>query len=120
MATTIATMTERQLLDSVIELAELLKWRCVHFRPGMNRRGVWSTAMAGTQSAGWPDLLMARERLVVVELKSAKGRTTPHQLDWLACLANAGIEVYVWRPEDWESGEIEKTLRTQKPPTEGK
>jgi hypothetical protein len=106
-----ADMSEAELLRNVIDLAELLKWRCAHFRPGMNRRGVWSTAMSGSQAAGFPDLVLTRDRLVMVECKSQAGRTTPDQLDWLAALANAGVEQYVWRPADWLDGSIEAVLR---------
>jgi hypothetical protein len=109
-ATTIR-MSEADLLSNVIELAELFKWRCVHFRPGMNRRGHWSTAMSGTHAAGWPDLVLCRERLVAVELKSARGSVTPEQQSWLAALARVGVEVHVWRPEQWSDGTIERALR---------
>jgi hypothetical protein len=104
-------MSEAELLSNVIELAELFKWRCVHFRPGMNRRGHWSTAMAGTQAAGWPDLVLSRERLVAVELKSERGTVTPAQQGWLAALTRVGVEVHVWRPEQWSDGTIEAALR---------
>ena len=86
----LAAMSEAELLSNVIELAELFKWRCVHFRPGMNRRGVWSTAMSGRNAAGWPDLTLCRDRLIAVELKSDKGRLTDQHLDWAAVLTNAG------------------------------
>lgn len=105
------SMSEAELLRNVLDLAELLKWRCAHFRPGMNRRGVWSTAMSGSQAAGYPDLTLCRDRLVMVECKAERGRTTPDQQDWLAALANAGVEQYVWRPSNWLSGEIEAVLR---------
>jgi hypothetical protein len=114
-STALSTMTEQQLLDAVLELAEVLRWRCVHFRPGQNRRGHWSTAMSGTQAAGWPDLTLCRDRLIAVELKSDKGRLTPVQLDWAAALVNAGVEYYCWRPSDWLDGTIQKVLATPKP-----
>jgi hypothetical protein len=110
--TAIATMSESDLLSNVIELAELFKWRCVHFRPGMNRRGVWSTAMSGTVAAGWPDLTLCRDRLIAVELKSEKGRLTDSQLNWAAALTNAGVEYHCWRPTDWTSGTVERILRS--------
>lgn len=108
-----AAMSEAELLRNVIDLAELLKWRCAHFRPGMNWRGVWSTAMSGSQAAGYPDLTLVRDRLVMVECKAEKGRMTPDQLDWAAALSNAGVEVYCWRPSQWISGEIEAVLRRE-------
>jgi hypothetical protein len=112
-ATALAQMTEAELLSNVNELAEILRWRTVHFRPGQNRRGHWQTAMSGTQAAGWPDLILCRDRLVVAELKSERGRATSDQLDWLAALSNAGIETHVWRPTDWANGEIEAVLRSR-------
>jgi hypothetical protein len=109
--TTTSLMSEAELLSNVIELAELFKWRCVHFRPGMNRRGMWSTAMTGTQAAGWPDLILSSDRLVAVELKSERGTLTPAQQVWLAALTRVGVEVHVWRPEQWSDGTVESILR---------
>jgi hypothetical protein len=109
--TTTTVMSEALLQSSVLQLAEILKWRCVHFRPGMNRRGHWSTAMSGTQAAGWPDLILCRERLVAIELKSERGTVTPDQQAWLAALARVGVEVHLFRPSDWQDGSIEKILR---------
>jgi hypothetical protein len=110
-----ATMSEAELLSNVIALAEHLKWRAVHFRPGMNRRGVWATAMSGSQAAGWPDLTLCRDRLIAVELKADKGRLTPAQSDWAAALVNAGVEYHCWRPADWLDGTIERVLRITHP-----
>ena len=110
-ATALTQMSEAELLTNVIELAELLKWRAVHFRPGQNRRGHWSTAMSGTQSAGWPDLTLCGDRLIAVELKSDKGRMTPAQLEWAAALTNVGVEYHVWRPSQWLDGTIQKILQ---------
>jgi hypothetical protein len=104
-------MTEAELLRNVIELAELLKWRVAHFRPGMNRRGHWSTAMSGSQAAGFPDLVLVRDRLVLAELKAHRGTMSEPQVGWHGALVGAGTEVYLWRPEHWVSGEIEATLR---------
>lgn len=59
---------------------------------------------------GWPDLalcLPARApagvgRLIVAELKSARGRVSVAQRQWLEGLASVpGVEVAVWRPSDW-------------------
>ena len=111
-ATTAKTsMSESELLDTTIELAELFNWRCVHFRPGINRRGHWQTAMSGTRSKGFPDCVFVRERLMVVEFKSAKGKLTDEQATWMDDLVLAGLEVHVWRPAHWEDGTIESVLR---------
>ena len=64
-------MTERDLQDAVMEMAKLLGWRCVHFRPARTLHGEWRTAIEG--HAGFPDLVLLRPpRLVFAELKSKK------------------------------------------------
>src|SRR5450631_1447895 len=108
-----STMTEAELLFNTTALAELLGFRCIHHRPGMNRRGHWSTAMSGTQAAGWPDLTLCRDRLIAVELKRDKGRLTDAQLYCAAALTNAGVEYFCFRPADWLDGTIQKILQHQ-------
>ena len=70
-------MTETELQAAVIEVAHLFGWRCAHFRPAMTKHG-WRTPVAA-DGAGWPDLLLCRERTIAVELKSAKGRLSLEQ-----------------------------------------
>jgi hypothetical protein len=102
-------MTEAELQAAVIELAHLRKWRTMHQRPGLTQSGHWRTAVEGT-GKGWPDLVLCRDRLVIAELKSAKGLLSVDQQDWLHALKLAGVECHVWKPADWTSGEIEKVL----------
>lgn len=55
--------------------------------------------------AGWPDLVLAKpgKPLILSELKSAKGRLTRAQRQWLEVLAQTeGVVVCVWRPADLE------------------
>ena len=104
-------MTEAELLSATIQLAETLGWRVFHVRPGLDRHGRWSTAMSGTEAAGWPDLCMVRDRIIWAELKSERGRTTPSQQDWIFALTRAGGETHIWRPVHWTDGTIEATLR---------
>lgn len=53
--------------------------------------------------AGFPDLVLVRPpEILFVELKSAKGKLTAEQETWLASLRACGLEVYVWRPADYE------------------
>ena len=59
--TALSAMTEQQLLDAVLELAEFFGWRAIHHRPAMNRRGRWSTPMSGRWASGWPDLFLVRD-----------------------------------------------------------
>lgn len=102
-------MTEAELLSVVLQTAALFGWRTAHFRPAMTSHG-WRTAVQG-DGKGFPDILLVRERLMGIELKSAKGRLTDDQSEWLLALDKAGVEVHVFRPDDWTDGTIERTLR---------
>lgn len=53
---------------------------------------------------GWPDLALCKPpRLILAELKTAKGRTSADQDKWLSLLgACPGVETYLWRPADWD------------------
>jgi hypothetical protein len=103
-------MSEAQLLSAVIELAELLGWRVFHQRPAQTARG-WRSAVQGSFAKGFPDLVLARrEDVLFVELKAAKGRTSPEQREWLRELP--ADNVFLWYPKDWQDGTIERVLRT--------
>lgn len=104
-------MSENDLQNAVLELAELLGWRCVHFRPGLTRSGNWTTAMSGSLSAGFPDCVLVRERVLFVELKSARGKLSPEQCGWRDALITAGAEWHCWKPIDWIDGTVEAVLR---------
>lgn len=111
-------MTEKQLQDAVIKAAQLLGWRVAHFRPALTQTGRWVTAVQG-DGVGFPDLVLVRPpRLMFVELKSHRGQVSDEQQAWLSDLTKVAnmeepgeIDVYVWRPADWESGVIERRLR---------
>lgn len=93
-------MTEAELQAAIVEAAQLLGWRVAHFRPARTSSG-WRTPVAA-DGAGFPDLvLVAPERLLVVEVKSASGRLTAAQQAWIEALCAAGVDVRVWRPADW-------------------
>jgi hypothetical protein len=102
-------MTEAELLSNVIELSSVLGWRCAHFRPAVTSHG-WRTAVSG-DGKGFPDLVLVRDRVLFVELKSARGTLTTDQQDWLFALGVAGAERHIWRPEHWLDGTIEAELR---------
>lgn len=108
-------MTERQLQDRVLAIAKLHGWRTFH--PYDSRRS----------TPGYPDLTMVnviQGRVLFVELKSAKGRLTSDQVDWIADLEHVAdkirddstfedsdrLDVYTWRPADLVNGHIEATL----------
>jgi hypothetical protein len=93
-------MTERMLQDAVVELALTLKWRTYH------------TYDSRRSNPGWPDLILVRRnRIVAIELKSAKGRVSVEQLAWFGALEAAGVECHVYRPSEWCDGTIEGVLR---------
>lgn len=100
--------TEAVFQSMVLQLAKLRGWRCAHFRPSLNRRGKWSTAVAG-DGAGWPDLVLVRTgRVIYAELKAENGRLSEEQKRWRDALVGALQEWHCWRPSSWS--EIEKTL----------
>lgn len=103
-----AAQGEQAFQRQVIEFARLHRWRTAHFRPGMDRRGQWKTAVQG-DGAGFPDLVLVRERLVFAELKAVGGKLRPDQTAWRDALRAAGVEWHEWRPTDWP--QIEEALR---------
>ena len=114
----IPQMSESQLYDLVVGseekpgLALVYHWRVAHFRPALTAKG-WRTPVSA-HGKGFPDLLMVRDMsLIAVELKSNRGKLSPEQLAWIDALENALTPVYVWRPADWHSGSILRTLSGQ-------
>jgi len=104
---------EADFQRAVIELAQWRGWRVAHFRKAQNRRGDWRTPVAA-DGRGFPDLVLVRERVLFVELKTDSGRVSPEQRAWLESLRAAGAGAHVWRPRDWS--EIQREL--ENPPTE--
>lgn len=86
-------VSERAFMQNVMELAKLYKWMVYH------------THDSRRSQPGWPDLILVRgPRCIAAELKSAKGRLTAAQREWLTALSGiAGIETYCWRPDDWST-----------------
>ena len=90
-------INEAALQNAVIELAKLYGWLVHHTRPAQMPSGRWATPIQG--HAGFPDLVLVRPpETIFVELKSAIGRTSDKQDQWIAALCEAGQEVHVWRP----------------------
>jgi len=94
---------EKDFQRAVIDLARLTGWRVHHTRPALTRRGRWLTPIQG--DAGFPDLVLVRAgRVIFAELKRNGARPTPAQREWLEALqACAGVECYLWTPDDWEA-----------------
>jgi hypothetical protein len=101
------TISEADLEDLVIDYAKLMKWHVTHFRPAQIRAGKWVTPLKGHPGA--PDLILARGGAVLlVELKRHGKHPTPAQRGWLDAIGMIGR---VWTPDNWNSGEIVRTLR---------
>ncbi len=103
-----ATMTEEELQNNIIKLAQVLGW-LVHAelkaRVKKDGQEVWRTQVQGTK--GYPDLTLARDRVLLLrELKSEKGKVSDEQAEWLE---ESGGKI--WRPSSWLSGQVEKELR---------
>lgn len=92
---------ENAFRDAVKAYAERRGWKVMFH---------WSSLHS---PAGWPDLFMLRDqRMVVAELKVGRGKLTDAQVKWLDAFRwlDKGAEVYVWKPDQWDDGTIEKVL----------
>lgn len=98
--------SEASFQSTVLQLAELHGWRTYH------------THDSRRSNPGFPDLVLVRDGvLIFAELKSETGRVSPAQTEWLGELEGVAqrvarpsadgptfpVQVYVWRPRDWES-----------------
>ncbi len=105
------TMSEDELLVSVIRQCRDLGLLTAHFRPAMARTGKWITAVQG-DGKGYPDLTIAGPAGVLFrELKAQAKYPTPEQKVWIAALAGSGADVAVWKPRDLTSGRIAAELQ---------
>jgi hypothetical protein len=93
----------------VIQLAQRNGWLAWHPIPLWSEKG-YRTGVQG--DPGWMDVTAARlkdgvARFLVAELKRGRNPVTEAQERWLSVLRLVpGVEVYVWRPEDWPAIEI--------------
>lgn len=91
--TALADMTEKewdaQLFAAKTGLAPMLGWTLSYH-----------TLRSKGSASGFPDRVLARERVIYVETKSTSGRLSEAQRRWLDGLAKAGAEAYVWYPSD--------------------
>lgn len=83
-------------------------WRVAHFRPARTERG-WRTPVAA-DGAGFPDLVLVRERLVFAELKAGRGKLRPEQVEWRDRLLGSGCEWHLWDEEAWNTGDVDRVL----------
>ena len=96
-------MTEAEFKNVVISVAKRYGWLIHHDLPAMNSGGRWATHVQG--DAGFPDLLLIHPtgaKILALELKSEKGRTSPLQKRWLMAFEQAGVYATVMKPSDME------------------
>ena len=91
--------TERELQDTVVEMAERLGWE------------TWHDNDSRRNKPGFPDLLLVHPERGAIwfELKSQAGRVRPEQRYWLDLLTAAGQRAMVVRPRDLDA--VERLLR---------
>lgn len=89
-------MTEKQFQEAVVEMAQILGWRVYH------------TFDSRRSAPGFPDLVLVRDRIVYLELKTETGRISAQQADWIAAINAAGGNALVVRPSQMD--EVEKSL----------
>lgn len=85
------SMTEKELQEAIIKEARTLGWLVYH------------TFDARRSEEGFPDLILLHEttgRRLALEVKTAKGRVSAAQQDWLRAFVNCGIPAAVVRPCD--------------------
>ena len=94
-----ASMSEDVLLGKVRGMAATLGWLTYH------------THDSRRSEPGFPDLVLVKgERVLYRELKKQSGRVDPAQKAWMGALADAGVDVAIWRPADLLSGAIREAL----------
>lgn len=92
MASRPGQVSEREFQRMVVELATALGYRHYH---------TWNSIHS---NVGWPDLVLWKPgRFICAELKSQGGKLTAAQREVLSSLKEAGVESYVWRPQDWDT-----------------
>lgn len=102
------TQTEKQFQAVVTKIAKANQWRVFHV--GDSRKQTRDGRFVPDRGiAGFPDLVLVRERVIFAELKREKAKPTSDQAAVLQLLENAGAETYLWRPSDLEG--IENILR---------
>jgi hypothetical protein len=94
----------RKLVKGRLRVSEKAWAATVHdaaARLGWDRYHPWLSIKS---QRGWPDESLCRPpRLILAELKAEDGKYTEGQEPWLMRLGECpGVEVYVWRPNDFD------------------
>jgi len=104
------TISEDDFTETVLMYAKLGGWQVFHIPDWMWRSifSLWKRhghRKGRTWPAkGFPDLILLKPpELLVVEIKSETGRTSPEQRTWLQAFAACGVETQVWKPRDLDA-----------------
>ncbi len=79
-------LTEKEWVAQGVQLARQMGWKRYH------------TFRSDRSEPGWPDDALVRDRLLLIEWKTEKGKLSDAQKEWIRALINAQVEVYVARP----------------------
>ena len=95
-------MTEAQFMQQIIDLAHLYSWHIAHFRPAWSSNGTRCMTAVSADGAGWPDLVLVKgKRIIFWEVKSAKGKLSEAQWEWMARLKEVA-QAEVVQPHQWD------------------
>ena len=119
-------------MDAIVQAARSLGYTCAHFTAAHASKGGWRTPVK-YDGKGFPDLVLARPRrfaggrtrmdparLVFIEVKGKGDRLRPDQERWLDVLRHSMtlgdnedvlVQTFVWTPNEWRDGTIERVLR---------
>jgi len=107
---------EGKLQREIISYCDDLDARLLLLFPGVPgmRLKVHHEVDSKKSRRGLPDLIIAGPGgLLIVELKrqDKAAQATVEQNEWLDTLAASGHAAYLWRPEDWVSGKIQREIQ---------
>jgi hypothetical protein len=94
----VTAVPEKAAQATMVDLATLLGWSVYH------------TFDSRSSASGFPDLVLARERLVFAEVKKVGQKPRPDQVEWLDALVLADCETYLWTIDDMQ--EIAEVLQS--------
>jgi hypothetical protein len=94
-------LSEVQWERWVVRVADLYGWHGIHIRQSEgNVQGV-----DRADAYGWPDWTFVKPEVGIMfrELKTETGRLSSAQRMWHLWLHEAGADVAVWRPSQWQT-----------------
>lgn len=97
--------------DMVATVASQNGWQVAHFMTA--KLGDRHMTPTKYDAAGFPDLVLCRERIIYAELKTETGELTPEEEQWRTKLQAANQEWYLWRPRYWQ--QIKEILQSPVP-----